>query len=102
MRSNRTTVLAATALVGGLLSATALSAQAPGGPQAEGGMMGGMMRQEGGPMMGGGMMEEMHRMMAACTEMMQAHMQDHGAPRPNEQWRAPEDGAQPPSPENRD
>ena len=95
MRRNLKTVVAIPALVvGGLLATPALYAQAPGGPHEEGGMMGGMM-QEGGPMMGGGMMEQMNRMMATCTEMMQAHMQEHGAPQPNEQPQAPEGGPAP-------
>ncbi len=60
-------------------------------------------------MMGGDMMEQMHTMMATCTEMMQAHMEEHGAHGPGEQRRAPEGGEvpqppggeRPPAPENR-
>jgi hypothetical protein len=102
-RDLKTVAAAATLVVGGLLAAPALYAQAAAGPQEGGPMMGGTMQQEGGSMMGGGMMPrmaQMHRMMATCTEMMQAHVEEHGAPRPNEQWRAL-GGEQPPSPEDR-
>ena len=91
MRKHRRATALTLALAGGLLAAPALYAHAAG--SEEGGMMGGMM-QEGGPMMGGDM-AEMRGMMATCTEMMRAHMQEHGAPRPNEQWRAPEGGEAP-------
>jgi hypothetical protein len=83
------TILAASALIGGLLVAPALYTQ------ANGGMMGGMMQGRQGDMMGqGGMMEgmmgmmsQMTGMMENCNEMMQG-TGDHerGAQRPNEQW----------------
>ena len=121
MPRNLKTVAAASALVVGLLAAPALYAQAAG-PE-EGGMMGesgsmmgesgsmmggGGMMHQGGPMMGGdmmGMMAQMNRMMATCTEMMQAHMRDHGHGDPTEPGRMPrhdEAPALPPaSPEDR-
>jgi hypothetical protein len=88
MPRNLKTVVAAAALIGGLLAAPALYAQGIGG------MMGGMMQDRQGDMMGqGGMMEgmmgmmsQMSGMMKDCNEMMQG-MDDHGAQRPNEQWR---------------
>jgi hypothetical protein len=97
MRKHRRSTALTLALAGGLLAAPALYAHAAG-PE-EGGMMGGMMQQEGGPMMGGGMMgmmEQMNRMMATCTDMMQAHMQDHG---PDGQGITPQREGAPPRPE---
>jgi hypothetical protein len=87
MPRNLKTVVAAAALIGGLLAAPALYAQGTGG------MMGGMMQGRQRDMMGqGGMMEgmmgmmsQMSAMMKDCNEMMQG-MDDHGAQRPNEQW----------------
>jgi hypothetical protein len=84
------TVVAASALIGGLLAAPALYAHGTGGS----GMMGGMMQGRQGDMMGqGGMMEgmmgmmnmmsQMSGMMEGCSEMMQGM---GGAQRPNEQW----------------
>jgi hypothetical protein len=83
------TVVAASALIGGLLAAPALYAHSTGG-----GMMGGMMQGGQGDMMGqGGMMEgmmgmmnmmsQMSGMMEDCSEMMQGM---GSAQRPNEQW----------------
>jgi len=90
------TVVAASALIGGLLAAPALYAHGTGG----GGMMGGMMQGPQGEMMGqGGMMEGMMNMMSQmsgmmedCSEMMQGM---GGAQRPNEQWQ----GRQPERPQ---
>lgn len=61
-------ILAAVALVGGLLAATALYAQeaAPPGTPMEPGTQGGMMGHDG--MMG--MMAQMNRMMESCGRMM--------------------------------
>ena len=80
------TVVAASALIGGLLAAPALYAHGTGG----GGMMGGMMQGPQGEMMGQGMMEGMMKMMSQmsgmmedCSEMMQGM---GSAQRPNEQW----------------
>jgi hypothetical protein len=90
MPRNLKTVVAVSALIGGLLTAPALYAHGTGG-----GMMGGMMQGRQGNMMGqGGMMEgmmgmmnmmrEMSGMMEDCSAMMQGM---GGAQRPNEQWR---------------
>jgi hypothetical protein len=85
MPRNLKTVVAASALIGGLLAAPALYAHGSDG----GGMMGGMMQGRQGDMMGQGgmmnMMSQMSGMMEHCNEMMQG-MDDHGAQRPNEQW----------------
>jgi len=100
MSRNPKTLVAAAALIGGLLAAPALYAHGTGG------MMGGMMQGRQGDMTGqGGMMEgmmgmmsQMSGMMKDCSEMMQG-MDDHGAQRPNEQWRdrqpAPQDHPRP-------
>jgi hypothetical protein len=87
MPRNLKTVVAAAALIGGLLAAPALYAQGTRG------MMGDMMQGRQGDMMGQGgmmdgmmgMMSQMSGMMEHCNEMMQA-MDDHGDQRPNERW----------------
>lgn len=85
MSRNLNTLVAASALIGGLLAAPALYAHGTGG----GGMMSGMMQDRQGDMMGQGgmmnMMSQMSGMMEHCNEMMQG-MDGHGAQRPNEQW----------------
>ena len=94
MRTRTKTILAASVVGIGLLAAPALDAHDSGASQ--GSMMGpGMMSQDGmmGGMMSGmrsmmGMSDEMAGMMAQCQEMIHAMgEQDHGAARPNEQWR---------------
>ena len=84
MSRNLKTVVAASALIGGLLAAPALYAHGTGG----GGMMGGMMQGPQGDMTGQGgmmnMMSQMSGMMEDCSEMMQGM---GGAERPNEHWR---------------
>ena len=84
-------LVAASALIGGLLAAPALYAHGTGG----GGMMGGMMQGRQGHVMDHdgsmegmmNMMSQMSGMMEHCNEMMQG-TGDHesGAQRPNEQW----------------
>jgi len=88
MARNLKTVVAAAALLGGLLAAPALYAHGTDGS----GMMGGMIQGRQGDMGQGGMMEgmmdmmsQMSGMMEHCNEMMQG-MDDHGVERPNERW----------------
>jgi hypothetical protein len=95
MPRNLKTLVAAAALIGGLLAAPALYANGTAGmmggmmqgPQGQGGMMEGMMGMMN-------MMSQMSGMMEDCSEMMQGM---RGGQRPNEQWqdRQPE----PPQPE---
>jgi hypothetical protein len=95
MRTRTKTILAASAIGIGLLAAPALDAHDSGASQGSGpGMMSqdGMMGMMGGMMSGMrsmmGMGDDMAGMMAQCQEMMQAMGDhDHGAARPNEQWR---------------
>jgi hypothetical protein len=107
MPRNLKTVVAAAALLGGLLAAPALYAHRTDGS----GMMGGMMQGRQGDMGQGGMMEgtmdmmsQMSGMMEHCNEMMQG-TGDHesGAQRPNEQWgdrqSAPQDHPLPQAPD---
>jgi hypothetical protein len=86
------TILAAAALGVSLLAAPTLSAQdaaaSPGAMMGQGGMMGMMGGMMSAMMNMTGMTEGMAGMMERCHEMMQAMGDhDHGAGRPNEQWR---------------
>ena len=101
MSRNLKTVVAVSALIGGLLAAPTLYAHGTGG----GGMMDGMMQGRQGDMMGqGGMMEgmmgmmnmmsQMSGMMEDCSEMMQGM---GSTQRPNEQWQDRQ--RKPPQPE---
>jgi hypothetical protein len=102
------TVVAASALIGGLLAAPALYAHGPGG----GGMMGGMMQGRQVHVMDhDGRMESMMNMMSQMSSMMEHRnkmMQgtgghESGAQRPNEQWgdrqSAPQDHSWPQAPD---
>jgi hypothetical protein len=74
MPRNLKTVVAASALIGGLLAAPALYAHGTGGGGMVQGRQGDMMGQRG--MMN--MMQQMSQMMGQCNEMMQ-DMDDHGS-----------------------
>jgi hypothetical protein len=84
MRKQAKTFVAATALVAGILVATALHADDPGNAGDNGGMMmsPGMIGEDG--MMP--MTEQMSDMMDHCSRMMQG-AEDGGLGVPNEQWR---------------
>ena len=100
-------LVAASALIGSLLAASALYAHGTGG----GGMMGGMMQGRQGHVMDHegrmegmmNMMSQMSGMMEHCSQMMQGTgHHEAGAQRPNEQWRdqqpAPHDHPGPQAP----
>ncbi|MEZ5936331.1 MAG: hypothetical protein R3F54_31405 [Alphaproteobacteria bacterium] len=83
MSTNRKAVLASTALVTGVLAATALYAHESG--NARRAMMGQSMMHDGA-MMGGE-----HSMMGTCRQMMASMSGDaKGRRRPNAQWSSPQ------------
>lgn len=98
MRPNLKSLVAASALVAGLVAAPALYAQdEPAASQPP--MMGQGMMGQGGMMQGGQggmmtMMGQMSEMMSTCNEMMKGMMANRGSQRPNEQWQDREPGQQ--------
>ena len=97
MRKHLKILLIASTLAAGLAAAPAIYAH--DSDDAGVSMMGRGMMGQGGMM---GMMSQMNGMMEDCSEMMQG-MNDHGAQRPNEQWRdrqpAPQDHPRPQAPD---